>query len=248
MPPLTIIAGVVGAVLFLGGLIGRIAGRMPSVSVGAMGAGILLLVVALIFGAAGGSDTESPQDAGATIKVSSTATAAAKGDLEAESAADQADLPVLESVSRPENFDELEVFYEAGTSVANFDAFRLMDIAAYGPAGHGIEAGEKPFEVGQTIYVEFTIQNLRVPPIKLGRTFAGAVHSSEEQLEFGLEHEGSEVVRYQQFKTGVEISLDVAGEWEIWPCYELAGDDDTLRLRCTEKWQFFSIEVVDPSG
>ena len=204
-----------------------------------------MLVVAVIFMVSGTSDSESQENAGATIKVSSTATAAAKGDAEAESAADAADLPLIEAAARPENFGDLEVFYEAGTSVANFDAFRLMDMTAYGPAGHGIEADKSPFKVGQEIYIEFTVQNLRVPPIELKRTFVAVNHPTGEEIDFGLVHEGVEVVRYQKFKTGVVIPLDVAGTWEIWPCYQLVLEDDTLRDRCTPKWQFFAIEVEE---
>ena len=245
MPPLTIFIGVVGALLLAIGLIGRAAGRRPGVSLGAMGAGVVLLAVAVIFMVAGDSDSESQGAGSGEILVSSTATAVAKVDAETESAADAAEVPLIESATRPDNFSDLEVFYEAGTSVANFDAFRLMEITAYGPAGHGIGAEKSPFKVGQEIYVEFTVQNLRVPPIELRRTFVAANHPGGEVRDFGLVHEGAEVVRYQKFKTGVVIPLDVPGEWEIWPCYQLVLDDDTLRDRCTAKWQFFTIEVEE---
>ncbi len=245
MPPLTIVFGLLGVILLAVGVIGKIAGRRPQTSVGAMGVGVVLLLVAVIFMVSGASETESPEDAGATIKVSSTATAAAKGDEEAESAADVADLPLIEPEATPENIGELEVFYEAGTSVANFDAFRLMELTAYGPPGHGIGADKSPFKVGQEIYIEFTVQNLRVPPIELKRTFVATNHPTGEEKDFGLVHEGVEVVRYQKFKTGVVIALDSAGKWEIWPCYQLVLEDETLRDRCTPKWQFFTIEVEE---
>lgn len=246
MPPLSVFFGVVGVLLLAVGLIGRRAGKRPGMSLTAMGAGVVLLVVAVMtFMVSESSNTTSPEEAAVTIKVSSTATAAAKGDAESESAADAADLPLIESAARPENFGDLEVIYEAGTSVANFDAFRLMDMTAYGPAGHGIEADKAPFKVGQEIYIEFTVQNLRVPPIELKRTFVAVNHPTGEVRDFGLVHEGVEVVRYQKFKTGVVIPLDVAGKWEIWPCYQLVLDDDTLRDRCTPKWQFFAIEVQE---
>ena len=245
MPPLSIAFGIFGVILLAGGIVGKIAGRRPQASVGAMGVGVVLLIVAVIFMVSGTSDTESPEDAGATIKVSSTATAAAKGDEEAESAADVADLPLIEPESTPDNLGELEVFYEAGTSVANFDAFRLMELTAYGPPGHGIGGDKSPFKVGQEIYIEFTVQNLRVPPIELKRTFVAANHPSGEEVDFGLVHEGVEVVRYQKFKTGVVIQLDAAGDWEIWPCYQLVLEDETLRDRCTPKWQFFTIKVEE---
>lgn len=248
MPPLTIILIVVGVLLLAVGLIGKRAGRRPTVSLGAMGAGVLVLGVAVVYMVSGTSETESQDGAGGEILVRSTATAVAKTDAETESAADAADLPLLEDAARPENFDELEIFYEAGTSVANFDAFRLMEITAYGPAGHGIEGGASPFLVGQEIYIEFTVQNLRVPPIELKRTFVAVNHPTGDVKDFGVIHEGVEVVRYQKFKTGVVISLDVAGKWEIWPCYQLVLDDDTLRDRCTAKWQFFSIDVEEKSG
>ena len=245
MPPLTIVLGVVGIILLALGLIGRRAGQRPTVSMGVMGVGVLLLGVAAVYMVSGTSDTASPEAAGATIDVTSTATAVVKSDAESQSAADAAELPLIESTTRPENFGDLEVFYEAGTSVANFDAFRLMDMTAYGPAGHGIEADKSPFKVGQEIYIEFTVQNLRVPPIELRRTFIAVNHPTGEEKDFGLVHEGVEVVRYQKFKTGVVIPLDVAGTWEIWPCYQLVLEDETLRDRCTPKWQFFTIEVEE---
>lgn len=245
MPPLTIVLGVVGIILLALGLIGRRAGQRPTVSMGVMGVGVLLLGVAAVYMVSGTSDTASPEAAGATIDVTSTATAVVKSDAESQSAADAAELPLIESATRPENFGDLEVFYEAGTSVANFDAFRLMDMTAYGPAGHGIEADKSPFKVGQEIYIEFTVQNLRVPPIELRRTFVAVNHPTGEEKDFGLVHEGVEVVRYQKFKTGVVIPLDVAGTWEIWPCYQLVLEDETLRDRCTPKWQFFTIEVEE---
>ena len=243
MAPLTIAFGVVGALLLAVGLIGRVAGRRPAVSLGAMGVGGIFLVVAVIYMVSGTSETATPESAGVTINVSSTATAAAKGDAESESAADVADLPLIEPEATPDNIGDLEVFYEAGTSVANFDAFRLMELTAYGPPGHGIGAGKSPFKVGQEIYIEFTVQNLRVPPIVLKRTFVAVNHPTGEEKHFGLVHEGVEVVRYQEFKTGVVIMLAEPGKWEIWPCYQLVLDDDTLRDRCTPKWQFFTIEV-----
>jgi hypothetical protein len=214
-------------------------------SMGVMGVGVVLLVVAVIFMVSGTSVTESPENAGATIKVSSTATAAAKGDEESESAADAADLPLIEPEATPANIGELEVFYEATTSVANFDAFRLMEMTAYGPPGHGIGGDKSPFKVGQEIYIEFTVQNLRKSSIELRRTFVAVTHPSGEEVDFGLVHEGVEVARYQKFKTGVVIPLTDAGDWEIWPCYQLVLDDDTLRDRCTTRWQFFKIEVEE---
>ena len=36
-----------------------------------------------------------------------------------------------------------------------------MELTAYGPPGHGIGADKSPFKVGQEIYIEFTVQNLR---------------------------------------------------------------------------------------
>ncbi|MYB76557.1 MAG: hypothetical protein F4X83_05570 [Chloroflexi bacterium] len=245
MPLLTIVLGVVGIILLGVGLIGRRAGQRPTVSMGFMGVGIVVLGVAVVYMVSGTSDTASPEAAGATIDVTSTATAVTKTDAELQSAADAADLPLIESAARPENFDDLELFYEAGTSVANFDAFRLMDMTAYGPAGHGIEGDTSPFKVGQEIYIEFTVQNLRVPPIELRRTFVAVNHPTGEEKDFGLVHEGVEVVRYQKFKTGVVIPLDAAGKWEIWPCYQLVLEDETLRDRCTPKWQFFTIEVEE---
>lgn len=245
MPPLTIVFGVIGALLLVIGLIGRAAGRRPGMSMGVMGVGVVLLVVAVIFMVSGTSVTESPENAGATIKVSSTATAAAKGDEESESAADTADLPLIEPEATPANIGELEVFYEATTSVANFDAFRLMEMTAYGPPGHGIGGDKSPFKVGQEIYIEFTVQNLRKSSIELRRTFVAVTHPSGEEIDFGLVHEGVEVARYQKFKTGVVIPLTDAGDWEIWPCYQLVLDDDTLRDRCTTRWQFFKIEVEE---
>ena len=243
MPPLTIVFGVVGAFLLAAGLIGRAAGRRPSVSLGVTVVGVVLLAVSVIFLVSGTSDSESTESAGVTINVSSTATAAAKSDAESESAADVADLPLIEPEATPANIGDLEVFYEAGTSVANFDAFRLMELTAYGPPGHGIAADKASFKVGQEIYIEFTVQNLRVPPIMLKRTFVAVNHPTGEEKDFGLVHEGVEVVRYQEFKTGVVIQLDEPGEWEIWPCYQLILEDDTLRDRCTPKWQFFKIRV-----
>ncbi len=245
MPLLTIVLGVVGIILLGVGLIGRRAGQRPTVSMGFMGVGVVVLGVAVVYMVSGTSDTASPEAAGATIDVTSTATAVTKTDAELQSAADAADLPLIESAARPENFDDLELFYEAGTSVANFDAFRLMDMTAYGPAGHGIGGDTSPFKVGQEIYIEFTVQNLRVPPIELRRTFVAVNHPTGEEKDFGLVHEGVEVVRYQKFKTGVVIPLDAAGEWEIWPCYQLVLEDETLRDRCTPKWQFFTIEVEE---
>lgn len=245
MPLLTIVLGVVGIILLAVGLIGRRAGQRPTASMGVMGVGVVLLGVAVVYMVSGTSDTASPEAAGATIDVTSTATAVAKSDAGSQSAADAAELPLIESVDRPENFDDLELFYEAGTSVANFDAFRLMDMTAYGPAGHGIGADKSPFKVGQEIYIEFTVQNLRVPPIELRRTFVAVNHPTGEEKDIGLVHEGVEVVRYQKFKTGVVIPLDVAGTWEIWPCYQLVLEDETLRDRCTPKWQFFTIEVEE---
>ncbi|MDE2931241.1 MAG: hypothetical protein OXQ27_09990 [Chloroflexota bacterium] len=245
MPPLTIILGIVGVLLLAAGIIGKRAGRRPTVSMGFMGVGVVVLGIAAVYMVSGTSDTASPEAAGATIKVTSTATAVAKTDAELQSAADAADLPLLEAAARPDNFGDLEVFYEATTSVANFDAFRLMGLKAYGPAGHGIGSEKSPFKVGQEIYIEFTVQNLRVPPIELKRTFVAVNHPTGEEKDYGLVHEGVEVVRYQKFETGVVIPLDAAGNWEIWPCYQLVLDDDTLRDRCTPKWQFFTIEVEE---
>lgn len=246
MPALTIIFGVVGAVLLAAGIIGKVTGRRPGASVGAIGAGVVLLLIGVAsFMFSSAAETAAPEEASVTIKVSSTATAAAKGDEEAESAADTADLPVIEPADTPANVGDLEVFYEATTSVANFDAFRLMEMTAYGPPGHGIEADKEPFKVGQEIYIEFTVQNLRKSAIELKRTFVAVNHPAGEERDIGLVHEGVEVARYQKFKTGVVIPLDAAGKWEIWPCYQLVLDDDTLRDRCTTKWQFFSIEVKE---
>ena len=246
MPPLAIVFGLVGVVLLAIGLLGRRAGTRPGASLTALGVGVVLLVVAvMVFMTSESSETASPEDAGVTIKVSSTATAAAKGDEEAESAADTADLPVIEPEATPENIGELEIFYEATTSVANFDAFRLMEMTAYGPPGHGIEGDKSPFKVGQEIYIEFTVQNLRKSSIELKRTFIAVNHPSGETVDIGLAHVGVEVERYQKFKTGVVIPLDAAGDWEIWPCYQLVLDDDTLRDRCTTKWQFFTIKVEE---
>ncbi len=246
MPPLAIVFGLVGVVLLAIGLLGRRAGTRPGASLAALGAGVLLLVVAvMIFMTSESSETAVPEEAGVTIKVSSTATAAAKGDEEAESAADTADLPVIEPEATPENIGDLEVFYEATTSVANFDAFRLMEMTAYGPPGHGIEGDKSPFKVGQEIYIEFTVQNLRKSSIELRRTFIAVNHPAGEERDIGLAHVGVEVERYQKFKTGVVIPLDGAGEWEIWPCYQLVLEDDTLRDRCTTKWQFFTINVEE---
>ncbi|MCY4436200.1 MAG: hypothetical protein OXE05_02565, partial [Chloroflexi bacterium] len=76
MPPLTIVFGVVGAFLLAAGLIGRAAGRRPSVSLGVTVVGVVLLAVSVIFLVSGTSDTESTESAGVTINVSSTATAA----------------------------------------------------------------------------------------------------------------------------------------------------------------------------
>ena len=245
MPPLTIISAVVGALLLVIGLIGRAAGRRPGMSLSVMGVGVVLLVVAVIFMVAGTSDTESQEPGGGEILVSSTATAVTKADAESQSAADTAELPVIEPAATPANIGDLEVFYEATTSVANFDAFRLMEMTAYGPPGHGIEGDKSPFKVGQEIYIEFTVQNLRKSSIELRRTFVAVTHPSGEERDFGLVHEGVEVARYQKFKTGVVVPLTEAGEWEIWPCYQLVLDDDTLRDRCTTKWQFFTIEVEE---
>lgn len=246
MPPLAIVFGIVGVLILAIGLVGRRAGTRPGASLAALGAGVVLLVVAvMIFMTSESSETASPEDASVTIKVSSTATAAAKVDEKAESAADTADLPIIEPEATPENIGDLEVFYEATTSVANFDAFRLMEMTAYGPTGHGIGAEKSPFKVGQEIYIEFTIQNLRKSSIELKRTFIALNHPTGDEKDIGLAHAGVEVERYQKFKTGVVVQLDVAGEWEIWPCYQLVLDDDTLRDRCTTKWQFFTINVEE---
>ena len=207
MPLLTIVLGVVGIILLAVGLIGKRAGQRPTVSMGFMGVGVVVLGVAVVYMVSGTSDTASPEAAGATIDVTSTATAVTKTDAELQSAADAADLPLIESADRPENFDDLELFYEAGTSVANFDAFRLMDMTAYGPAGHGIEGDTSPFKVGQEIYIEFTVQNLRVPPIELRRTFVAVNHPTGEEKDFGLVHEGVEVVRYQSSRPGWSFHL-----------------------------------------
>ena len=243
MAPLTIAFGVVGALLLAVGLIGRVAGRRPAVSLGAMGVGGIFLVVAVIYMVSGTSETASPESAGVTINVSSTATAAAKGDEESESAAETAELPLIEPTATPEILGELEVFYEAFQPAANFDAFRLVEMTAYGPPGHGIEADKSAFKVGQEIYIEFTVQSLWASPIELKRTFVAVNHPTGEEKDFGLVHEGVEVARYQKFKTGVLIPLDEPGTWEIWPCYQMVLDDDTLRDSCTPKWQFFTIEV-----
>ncbi len=246
MPALTIVFGVIGVILLAAGIVGKFAGRRPGASVGAIGAGVVLLLIGVAsFMFSSAAETAAPEDASVTIKVSSTATAAAKGDEEAESAAETAELPVIEPTATPESVGAMEVFYEAFQPAANFDAFRLVEMTAYGPPGHGIEGDKNPFKVGQEIYIEFTVQSLWASPIELKRTFVSVQHPTGEEKDFGLVHEGVEVARYQKFKTGVIILLDEPGEWEIWPCYQMVQDDDTLRDSCTTRWQFFSIEVEE---
>ncbi len=246
MPPFSIVFGVVGALLLVAGLIGRMAGRRPAVSLGFMITGIIMLVVAVIFMVSGTSDTASRQSAGVTINVSSTATAAAAGDAEAKSAADEADLPVIEPTATPDNLGELKVVHEFTTGVANFDGFRLVELRVYAPQdAQVLEEKEIALKLNQEIYVEFQVTNLRKGPITLEKGYVGAFDPGGESRQIGAVHEGVEVARFQDYKVGITVTLDQPGRWELWPCYKLIDPDETLRNECTEKWQFFEVIVEE---
>lgn len=245
MPTLTIVFGVVGVLLLAVGLIGRRAGQRPGASLTAMGAGVVLLIVGGIFLVSPDSDADR-ENAGVTIKVSSTATAAAAGDAEATSAADEADLPVIEAPDVPENLSELKVVHEFTTGVANFDGFRLVELRVHGPQDAQIVDDRKfSLKLNQEIYVEFQVTNLRKGPVLLEKGFVGAFDPSGESREIGAVHEGVEVARFQDYKVGVTVTLDQPGRWELWPCYKLNDPDETLRNECTEKWQFFEVTVEE---
>lgn len=245
MPTLTIVFGVVGVLLLAIGLIGRRGGRRPGASLTAMGAGAGLIIVGVIFMVAGESDSDR-DSAAVTINVSSTATAAAAGDAEATSAADEADLPVIEPPDVPDNLSELKVVHEFTTGVANFDGFRLVELRVYGPQDAQIVDERKiALKLNQEVYVEFQVTNLRKGPVLLEKGFVGAFDPSGDGREIGAVHEGVEVARFQDYKVGVTVTLDQPGRWELWPCYKLNDPDETLRNECTEKWQFFEVTVEE---
>jgi hypothetical protein len=245
MSPFTIIVGVIGVVLVLIGLVGVRAGKRPANSWAGIGVGFVLIGVTIFLAVSGGSEPAT-ESAGVTINVSSTATAAAAVDSESTSAAEEADLPVIMPENVPDNLSELKVIHEFTTGVANFDGFKLVEVRAYGPQDAQVDGEEMiTLKLNQEVYIEFQVKNLRKGPVILEKAFVGAIDARGETREVGAEHEGVEVARYQDYRVGVTVLLDQPGQWVLWPCYKLNDPDETLRNECTEKWQFFEVEVVE---
>lgn len=246
MAPVTIVISVIGIFLIAIGFVGVRAGKKPANSWGGVGVGGVLVVVAVILTVSGGSETTSQDGTSGTIDVKSTATAVVATDAESQSAAEEADLPVILPTAIPENLTELKVIHEFTTGVANFDGFRLVELRAYGPQdAQVIEDEEITLKLNQEIYVEFQVTNLRKGPVLLKKGFVGAIDPRGETREIGSVHEGVEVARFQDYQVGVTVLFDQPGLWVLWPCYQLDDPDETLRNECTEKWQFFEITVEE---
>lgn len=234
----------VGIVSILIGLISLRSKRPPLLSWGGIAIGVILIIGATVSMAQSSSETTLAEPA--ADKTTATSSPAAKPETAKTSGSEKSDLPLIVPTATPENLSELKIIHEFTTAVANFDGFKLVEVRAYGPPNTPVELGEKIIlKLDQKIYVEFTVENLRKGPVLLNKTFVGAFDPRGENRSYGNVHVGVKVARFQKYQVGVTITLDQPGLWTLWPCYQLEEADETLRNRCTEKWQFFEITVEE---
>ena len=260
MPTLSIILGALGVVVVIVGLISLRGGRPPALSWGGIAIGVILLVAAGVTMAQGSAETTATESASAETTVSETPTAAAESAQESESQStdsQESDVPVLAPTATPENLGDLQILYEDKEGYANFDGFRFVELTAYGPQDATpslintqqgdvrTKVGHATVKVGQEVYIEFKVQNLRKSSVRLHKGFVGAINPRGETVDIGAVHEGAEVERFQEFQVGVLVEFNEPGKWTVWPCYELIDEDDTLRNRCTDKWRYFEVTAEE---
>jgi hypothetical protein len=112
-------------------------------------------------------------------------------------------------------------------------------------AGPGLElvalqaaAANDPPQVGDTITVSFTLTNVGDAPVNFEGTFVAARNPADDNLDSEQANFEAQVDPGDSIDTEARFTIDSAGTWQFWPCYELI--DGSI---CPDEWQMFTIET-----
>jgi hypothetical protein len=122
------------------------------------------------------------------------------------------------------------VLHDFSGSVVTADGVELTQFRVSGP--------DPEPSVGDTLTVDFSIQNAGQDSILLDFTFVGARAPGDENNDFGEANQDKTLAPGESLTMQHSVVVDQAGSWSIWPCYEVLGHD------CPAEWNSFPVNVA----
>ena len=104
------------------------------------------------------------------------------------------------------------------------DEIRLTELKA-------VSSSDSP-SVGDTVTVSYSLTNVGDKPVQLAFTFVGVRNPAGENRDAEDMNEDRVLAPGETLNAQGRRQLDVAGSWEFWPCYEVAGGG-----QCPDKWR-----------
>jgi hypothetical protein len=114
------------------------------------------------------------------------------------------------------------------TPVTSGDGIRLTELNAASP--------NDPPLVGDTIAVSYSLTNVGDQRIQLEFTYVGARDAADANRDSEEMNQGKALSPGETVNAQGRIRLASAGEWQLWPCYELSGGRS-----CPDEWQAFPV-------
>ena len=108
------------------------------------------------------------------------------------------------------------------------DGIRLTGLNAASP--------NDPPLVGDTIAVSYSLTNVGDQRIELEFTYVGARDAADANRDSEEMNQGKALSPGETVNAQGRIRLASAGEWQLWPCYELSGGRS-----CPDEWQAFPV-------
>ena len=90
--------------------------------------------------------------------------------------------------------------------------------------------------VGDTVTVSYSLTNAGDQPVEFSGIFVGVRDPADGNHDTEVAGEGRVLAPGETVEVEGEIQLEAAGEWRMWPCYELP--DGTV---CPDEWQVFTV-------
>ena len=92
--------------------------------------------------------------------------------------------------------------------------------------------------VGDTVTVSYSLTNDSDQDIQLDYAFLGARNGAGDHKDVELSSEARTLAPGDTAAVQGRFTLDSAGTWRLWPCYELSGGG-----LCPDNWQAFTLDV-----